>query len=61
MTSFFFILTVVIIYFDIIWLAAALINPGIATSSAEDEGEVCEVCQANNGIEVVKKVDRFHC
>jgi hypothetical protein len=31
--SFFFVLVIVILYFDIVWLGAALINPGIATAN----------------------------
>lgn len=48
--SFFFVLVIVLLYFDIVWLGAALINPGIATANEIEEGEVCELCEVNNGI-----------
>jgi hypothetical protein len=34
--SFFFVLVIVILYFDIVWLGAALINPGIATANENE-------------------------
>lgn len=51
----------VIIFLDTVWLATGFINPGISVPNAEEEGELCLLCRANNGIEVVKKLDRYHC
>jgi hypothetical protein len=59
--TFFLILTVVIIFLDTVWLATGFINPGIATANPDDEGEICEICQANNGIDVIKQLGRYHC
>lgn len=50
-----------IVFLDIVWLATALINPGIAVALPDEEGEACEECQASSGVSVTRKAGRVHC
>ena len=38
MRPFFFLLIVILIYLDVVWLATALINPGIASGGVGEDG-----------------------
>ena len=59
-TPFFFLLIVVLIYLDAVWLATSLINPGIATNSSTEEGDFCNGC-LEGGREVVMLTGQVHC
>lgn len=58
--AFFYLSVLILIYFDITWLASALTNPGIAIADDDDDGELCQYCSEDKR-DIVKTGDREHC
>jgi hypothetical protein len=39
---FYFVSIVILVYLDVVWLATALTNPGIAPTAVAVQGDVCD-------------------
>ena len=56
---FFYLSIVILVYVDVVWLTAALVNPGICQNTREG-GELCMECM-DYGRDVPKVTGTVHC